>query len=535
VDRTSSLAQRLMKRLRRRADEVNVGTGELPPVPSADELVQAMAAARRGRSEDCERFSLLLIAADRDGSVEVAAAAEALLADAEPQLWRNLDRAARRSWWHAPSWAEAARTRMAGGEVGPLGVVVASFHPSGFVREAAVARLGELDSVLVPPVLALRTGDWVPQVRDRARAAIEQHLASVDGLLAMGPVAVTLADRVHGRWLAERIEASMAAAPDADLARLRSAADWRVRRAAYSVALGGHRLGVDELLRAAKRDSDLVVRTRCALAAIAAVAATGDLDQVRPLMTSRTAAVRAEAVIALSRAGDTDTAVAALPDRNPLVREVAQAAVRRVGADPAHLYRDLVCVQSPPDPGAVAGLGETGAPADAELIRGALSHPRPRGRVEAVRALRRLAAADSDTMLAMLQDQAPAVARQAALSLRPQAGEVPVAALEPLISPSNLPHIRSATYRVLHEHDVWTRLRVDLELYDDTDDGLRNRAHGDLADWLSRDAATTYSMPSGHTADRLDQLLVSRADTLGRDRERLLRFHLGLTSPTRGS
>jgi hypothetical protein len=128
----------------------------------------------------------------------------------------------------------------------------------------------------------------------------------------------------------------------------------------------------------------------------------------------------------------------------------------------------------------------------------------------------------------MLQDPSGSVTRQVALSLRPHASRVSVDALKPLLAPHVLPHVRSAAYRVLREHDVWTRLLTDLELYDDEHVDLRNRARGDLAGWLDREAATTYSMPSAATADRLDAQLVRLAGPLGADRARRLRFHLGL-------
>lgn len=530
-----SLGEQLLRRLRRRPDEVDVPTAELPRPPAVEQLEQAVLAAGSGRAVDCERLALLLLAIDVSAATaEVATVAETLLGDAGPTLWRNLDVAARRSWWHAPAWAESARERVASGEAGILGVVVASFHPSGFVREAAAARLGELDNSVAVRALALRASDWVPQVRARARAALGHRLSSVPGLLAVGPLAVALAGRVQGRWLADRVEASMATLSDADLARLYASTDWRVRRAAYTIALAGHRLDVRQLLRAVRLDGDLVVRTRCSDAAIRAAAAAGDLAQVRPLIKSGTAAVRAAAVSALARAGDAATAIAALPDRNPVVREVAQAAVRRSGLDPAERYRELVMAGGPVDAGALAGLGETGTSADVDLIGPALMHPQPRARVEAVRALRRLAAIDVATLVATLQDPSPAVTRQAALSLRQAAAGVAVPDLQSLLTSEQAAHVRSAAYRVLREHDVWTRVLTDLELHDDENEDLRNRARSDLAGWLSRNAATTYSMPSGATADRLDELLTRHAGTLGRDREQLLRFHLGLTK-NRGS
>lgn len=89
--------------------------------------------------------------------------------------------------------------------------------------------------------------------------------------------------------------------------------------------------------------------------------------------------------------------------------------------------------------------------------------------------------------------------------------------------------MRTAAYRLLRAQNVWTRLATDLELCDDTEVSLRTQARGDLSGWLDREAATAYAMPTGLTARRLDLLLQDAAPSLGSDRVRLLRFHLGLS------
>jgi hypothetical protein len=74
-------------------------------------------------------------------------------------------------------------------------------------------------------------------------------LSSADELLVLGPLAVALAGRAEDRWLAARADESMAALADEDLARLHAASDWRVRRAAYKVALADDRLDIEQLVR----------------------------------------------------------------------------------------------------------------------------------------------------------------------------------------------------------------------------------------------------------------------------------------------
>lgn len=511
------------------AGAVTAGQTRLHDSVDEDGLTSALEAATTGGSAAVDRLSLLLIKVDRTDDVDLGTWAVRLLSDATPSLWRNLDLAARRMWWDIPDWARTARERISLGDPSVLALVVASFHPTGYVREAAVARLGEVDDPAAIQALALRAADWVPQVRERARAALVQRVSSsVESLMSIGPLAVLFADREQGAWLFAHLEESAARLDDSGLRHLLTARDWRLRRVAYLIALRDRRLGRVELMDAAAHDGDLVIRVQCADQAIRDAVATDQVTEVRSLADSATAAVRAAAVSALARAGRVDVAQTALEDRNPMVREIAQAAVRRAGADPAQRYRDLVSATNPPDPAAVAGLGETGTKTDAALIGLSLQHPVPRGRVEAVRALRRLSSVDLSTLVGMIDDPSPAVTRQVVATLAPYAGDIDAERLGVLLAEKQDPHVRIAAYRLLRARGLWTRLLTDLELYDDPDDDLRTRARGDLFGWLDREAATAYVTPTGVVAQRFNLLLQRAARSIDPDRTRLLRFHLGL-------
>lgn len=511
------------------AGAVTAGQTRLHDSVDEDGLTSALEAATTGGSAAVDRLSLLLIKVDRTDDVDLGTWAVRLLSDATPSLWRNLDLAARRMWWDIPDWARTAQERISLGDPSVLALVVASFHPTGYVREAAVARLGEVDDPAAIQALALRAADWVPQVRERARAALVQRVSSsVESLMSIGPLAVLFADREQGAWLFAHLEESAARLDDSGLRHLLTARDWRLRRVAYLIALRDRRLGRVELMDAAAHDGDLVIRVQCADQAIRDAVATDQVTEVRSLADSGTAAVRAAAVSALARAGRVDVAQTALEDRNPMVREIAQAAVRRAGADPAQRYRDLVSATNPPDPAAVAGLGETGTKTDAALIGLSLQHPVPRGRVEAVRALRRLSSVDLSTLVGMIDDPSPAVTRQVVATLAPYAGDIDAERLGVLLAEKQDPHVRIAAYRLLRARGLWTRLLTDLELYDDPDDDLRTRARGDLFGWLDREAATAYVTPTGVVAQRFNLLLQRAARSIDPDRTRLLRFHLGL-------
>ncbi|MEH1166458.1 hypothetical protein V6V47_13825 [Micromonospora sp. CPCC 205539] len=229
----------------------------------------------------------------------------------------------------------------------------------------------------------------------------------------------------------------------------------------------------------------------------------------------------------MTAVGDLGAAEAALPDRHPLVRAIAQAGLRRSGADPAEFYR-LLARRELPVPGVIAGLGETGGVEDAGLVRRWLAHPRARGRVEAVRALRRLGVTRSAELVPLLRDESGAVTRQVVAALRHDLGVLDPEMLEALLRPGNAPHVRFAGYRLLTWGSAWQRLATNLRLVDDPDDRLRVGARADISSWLDRQAATTYHGPSGDRAAEVDKLIEGARPILGEHKVRLLRFHAGL-------
>lgn len=446
-------------------------------------------------------------------------------------MWIALDVSARRNLWHWNRRTDTAARRLATGRPEPLEVLLSACHPDGFVREAAVAAISELDDVVVLPVLALRAADWVTEVRDRARGVCRQYFDRMptEVVTVLAPVAFALQARQAGGWLGDALDGLLRNGPPEAMVAALAAEDRRTRRTAHVIALDAGRLDVDRMLRTATTDSHLPIRVMCAEAAIRAARAIGDHDVPRRLLASGTALVRAEAVRSLGAAGEVDPATGALADRSALVRATAQAIVRRAGADPADRYRALLAARQPPNPSVIAGLGEVGTHSDIDLLRPWLAHSSSRGRVEAVRALRRLGNTSPHLLLPLLTDPVSSVTRQVALSLRRQAGTLDERSLRLLLDQPHPLHVRTAACHLLRAHGTWTRVSVDLHLIDDPVPAIRAAARSDLGNWLARDAATTYSFPDGARADELTALLTDHEAVLGPHQTHLLRFHLGLT------
>lgn len=434
------------------------------------------------------------------------AAAGLALACRDPRQWVELDLRARRHWWRLPGNPEPSPE---------VATVIAACDRSGWVRETVVAEIAERGDPALWPVLALRCADWVPQIRDRAREVVVRCLSESPRVAfeALAPLGFALARRAEGGWLAGVMEAQLREGAAEILASALDSPNRVVRRTAYRLASG--RIPVDQLLRAVRVDDDVAIRARCGEALIR----MGDPDTTRGLLSSRTAAVRAEAVHALGLADECGPAEAALTDRNGMVRETAQAVLRRAGRDPAAAYRALLTVA--PTPAVIAGIGETGG--DTELLRPYLSHPVARVRAEAIRALRRLGDTPVDLLTPMLTDSAAPVTRQVVLSLRGR--ELDMAFLLRQLGVDQPSHVRFAAYRLLMARDAWTRIETNPMLLDDA--FLGDRARVDITSWLRNSAASSYLTATAERLTRVDALLRA-SSALGESQVARLRFHMGL-------
>lgn len=452
----------------------------LPTLPGDGELRDAIG-GRPGERSPHER-ALLLITISRDGRPHQRAAALQALAAAPPGWLTRLDTSLRDRWWAAPRWSQELAAAVADDTADLIGLVVAAGHHSGMLRQAAVLRLAEQEHPVAVAMLALRTTDWVPQVHDAARAGCDRLLtgtATGAQLVALCELAADLRARSRARWLRERVERLLPELPADALRELLAIRHPRVRRAVHRATIAAGRLSLDELVDAALRERDVATRVLCANAALAA---TPDLSVARRLLAARTPLIRSEAVRLLARDGDLAVADAALADRHALVRLVAQVAVSRAGGDPAARYRQLLAGPSP-EPSAIAGLGETGVSADAGLIRRWLSHPAPRGRQAAVRALRAVDAVRAEDLAPLLDDPSPAVVRQAETALEPVAYQVDPALLVSLLATGRHAATRVAAWRLVSARNPWQGLAVSLRALAQQDPVLGTRAAAEVSSW----------------------------------------------------
>ncbi|MGV4925443.1 hypothetical protein K2224_20280 [Streptomyces sp. BHT-5-2] len=446
---------------------------------------------------------------------------------ADPQAWVDFDLAVR----SLPYVRREALRSLTGlrdhahGTLGESQLAVALCHPDGRVREAALEWAPAVPALL--PLVVIRSADWVAPVREQARELLADLLPGVVGR-AMAPFAalvLRMACRQHGDFAQSLLKRSLVAGPPEAITTLLTSDDRAARRFGHRLAVEQQMLSPLRLARIAASDDDVVIQDLCAEAALAAVREGAHEEVLEPLLESRQPQVRAAGVTALRRTGRFAQAESFLSDRSALVRACARWVLRKSGTDPLPLYRAL-CMDpgdEGPPPGAALGLAECGTRADAELLWPLTGHPVAAVRSCAVAGLRVLDSAESARLRPLVDDPAPAVAREVAAALIPDAGRLPASWLETRLDPARPVHTRTAAFRLLCAQGGVVELRTALSLLTDQHPKLRFRAEQSVRRWT----------PSATTAlgDRELAALIDRhAPALGHRTVLLLRRQLGLIS-----
>lgn len=350
------------------------------------------------------------------------------------------------------------------GFTGALGAL--SFHPSGFVREAAIHELVKVHTGDELPFLLIRANDWVPQVCRIAKEGFLERCVDVRAhwLVKNLPLIVRLQSqsREDHRELLQAVEACLNKPACRELLRLAiPATDRATRRSAFQI-LSKREPSETDWLYIALRGDDAVLRLWAARDLKLRLNSADSEALLLQLASDRSMPVRREALYgyvekfpALAQSKVREF----LLDVHPAIREAARYFLRGSGdTDFAECYRSAIAARSEKSlTAALAGLGETGTAADAALIEHFLTHPTVRVRRSAVQAWIRLASTTpADQFLPFLFDAAPSVARIAFQALlRKLPGLPPEKLWQALVEKNALPHTRLSLISLVRHLPWW--------------------------------------------------------------------------------
>lgn len=373
-------------------------------------------------------------------------------------------------------------------------VGLASFHHSGYVREAAVAELASQRTGKELPFLLIRLNDWVSQVRDTAakavRARIEPtyalhllaNISLVFRLRACGRVDKQFADDVCGLLkrpeCKEVLQAGMASR------------DKTVRRISFQLAAESDPSTRASIIRAVMTDPDAVARSWAVRRFLPDLIPDELPSVVEPMLSDRFMPVRRDALWAVATKRP-DLAVEplrrALLDNHISMRETARQFLSVAGVpDLRAFYVEAIERGAEIQRfAAICGLGESGKAADVSLLSASLAEPLPKLRRAAVYAMGRLNVEGCLTKLTgFLSDAKASVSREAMKALLPKARLIPLEELEGLLSSNAIFHVRRNALTLILHTEKWRKLPSMLNACADEDAKIAGLAARALRDWF---------------------------------------------------
>jgi hypothetical protein len=433
---------------------------------------------------------------------EAASAIHALVKSITPADLASLDRRVRsgddgphEGWWRLEADAVPALARSAGTHAAVVGLLAS--HPSGFVREAAVRQLDSFTGGEEIRFLALRANDWVAEVAAAAAKFLAERLVPSNRravLDALPFLAVLIGQRRRDPSpFMEALRGVIAVDDGRELRARMPGYDIRTRRLALDLALPALASVSSPLIQMALDDPDGFIRRRAARALGSTdqrASAAGILERL--LRDDPSPAVRKEALAAMADRIPEGVRVlfpGVLLDRSRVVRSLAQYLAPRLDppANPRDIYVAMLAAKPGRDRGAaLAGLAETGSPADAVRIEPFLRDPATRLRRTALHAIARLDDAGAvPAAMAALSDPMPSVVRCAVAILRTHTARVDFARVRAHLATLTDARARLKLVGLLAEAPKWDALAFLLETLGDADAGVRQRASRLLDAWLA--------------------------------------------------
>ncbi len=409
------------------------------------------------------------------------------------------ERLRERSTWY-PGWFDMAPADLgvlARFEPGATALLrLATCHPSGYVREAALSALGPIGDGSEVPFVLIRLNDWVPPVRDLALRLIRERTspAHARNLVLALPLIMRLQllRRVdHAQTITSILAVLCQRESREALLEGTRADDRQTRRLAYRLAAENGALSTEELFDGALADDDPLVRLWVAQHAADSLPDNRLASILEILERDSFMAVRREALdLRLARLpGSAEAKLReCLFDRSIGVRSHCQYHLRRrFQHDPGVDYRRAIEAETICLAYAILGLGEVGESSDVARVEPYLGDPRNRVRAAAVRAVGRLSKeALIPSLLRALQDESAVVSREGGDALQRIGWRVPADALGEIYRSATHRHVRKNTLRVLAKASLWDGLPILIAASAEVDDQIRRLGRAFLSRWLVR-------------------------------------------------
>jgi HEAT repeat protein len=529
VRRLSNFIRRQFARQQPQMDAAPIFAGD-----SSDEIRSEFAATRDPAL--IPQVAREVFARSSEAATGARNAITAVMSSLSPDVLPSVEEVIRAAWRMRGVDASVVEYLRESGNPGCEVLGAFSFHPNGYVREAAVRRLATLSDEAELRYLLLRLNDWVPQVRAAARAAVlERTRAAYVSAFARNFPLLERAVRTQRDDLSSVVEpltGLMASEPGqtAMLAAMASGSRFTARAAAQFLI---HRVpsALARVVAAGVHAADPTIRGWVTPLVMRALPSTEALPTLQRLASDSSPVVRRDALDALAR-GYPDDAQRSLEravlDVSASVRETARFLLRPRQLDLLAMYRAAMSESATPRrlASAIAGLAEVGTAADAHNVAPYLSHPNASVRRAAVKAVMRLAGdAFAERILTILNDPSGAVSAASRDALRRHAAMLGRSSLSEIITKSPHQHARRNAVHLLSALPKWQSITALIQMATAADDEVAALARRYIVQWV-RQYNRSQTAPSRSELAELTAALAAAGTAIDRDIVAVIRFSI---------
>jgi HEAT repeat protein len=486
----------------------------------------------------------LIITRSSDIAREATRVIERLLECIKPAEYSRFDeylRVGDIDWkWRRETWAELRVqdvkqvAKLPEGAAALLGVL--SCHSSGYIREAAVRELAQLNSGAELPFLLLRLNDWVGNVREIARTLVfarirhEYAFAFVKWLPLVLRLRVTR--RGRNEEIIERVKELFQSPEAAHLLEAgRGSEDRLTRRFCYEASFGRHHECGDALLARALLDSDFHIRVIATRALGHRAPSPENQKMIETALRSPFSRVRYEALRSYAEkypeAAEAEL-TRALLDPNISIREEAQFYLNRAAKfSVREFYIEQIATSSGKTlASSLSGLGEVGRKEDSALLSQYLAAKQPLVRAAVLRAIAKLDPGyGAAIFLAALSDESAKVGREAAFGLQERVNSVGGAKLWDAFNECKNPRARRGVLFLIARLSKWESLVYLLHALGDPDESVSEAAARYKAR-LERRWNRSFVPPTKDQAERLLAILETHELLMGPGQKERLKAEL---------
>ncbi|SEO78385.1 HEAT repeat domain-containing protein [Paenibacillus sp. OK076] len=353
---------------------------------------------------------------------------------------------------------------------------VLTMHWSGYIREAAVRKMIENDQPYTFPYLLLRLNDWVPEIRDLAKLALERKRKPEYAKLWMENIILVERLRICGRDLFEEwIESIHNLLRQKEcryvIHSARVSPDAYIRRLAFRISIEENGTDNGMIIEQALRDDDPSIRRWAAWQVDGILSGQNLKEALLRMQQDSIPSIRRESLASLATMFPEDAKeiiADRLLDPDLSVRDTARRHGKQwMKGSYAEWYLDMIWSEERGHlAAAIAGLGETGEKADAEVVFDYAQHSVVAVRKAVIRGLTRLNPSSyGPYFINMLQDPQPGISREACRALRRHPHLIPPDEVAELLGDKAAkPHVIRNVLRIISVMDRWTQLGLLLRL-----------------------------------------------------------------------